>query len=566
MRYILGFLILVPAFAQSSQDASALLARQAEELQRHHSYQFTQDMQMNISMPGIPMPAITYSTVTQAVNPGKMRTEAQIPGMGGMISVSDGTQTWMYMPLLKQYTRIDDSTAGNITSGIGMPDLPDAKDLAANAKVTGSELLEVDGQQHDCWVLESRVDRLAAPGQAAAMQDAVLTYWVDKTLGLQLKMSMSGKVQASAATPPMEMRMVTTTHSLKFDEALPDSLFVFTPPADAKETKELFPGMQAALGTASPKASAPKPPAPGEPEAFIPRLSPIHRVEPVYPPEARSKGLQGFVEVLLTLDPTGAVVNAEPLSGPDALRPAALDAVKQWAFRPAVRNGHAVAAYTDVSVDFSPEWDVVRRMEALSKSNGNTVPDDAPGVGLEPVTVRSAVKVDDLGFDFAAEMKGQQRIQELTAKFPRTPEQVLADTQDQQRGATGIERQSALPDLARQALDAGELAQASSYATELLQTASDGTETYTGNTILGLVALREGSVSQARQYLLESAKTRASREFDPFGPDFTLARELLAKGERDAVLEFLTLAKGFWKSGTEQLDGMLATVRSGKTF
>ncbi len=362
MRFILGLLMLVPVFAQTSPDAASLLSRQASELQRYHSYRLTQDMTMDMKMPGIAMPAVTSTMVTQAVNPGKRRMETKTAGMDALLMISDGRNTWMYMPLTKQYSKLPsaDSAEGaqSMMNAMGLSGMPDMTKMFADAKVLPSEMLEVDGEQRDCWVIETRMDKLVVPGQAgAAMQDMVYTTWIDKALGIQLKMSIAGKVQASAAAPAIEMRMVTTTHSMKFNEDLPDSLFVFTPPADAKETKELFPGMGAIVGDAAsaPPAAAAKTapkPQPGEPEAFIPRLSPIDRIEPDYPPEAHSQSLQGDVEVLVTIDPSGAVVNAEPLTGRDILRSPAIDAVKQWRFRPVFRDGHPVSAYTQANVHF----------------------------------------------------------------------------------------------------------------------------------------------------------------------------------------------------------------------
>lgn len=56
MRFTLGsvmcFVMFTQAFAQSSPDAAALLARQEDELQRYHSYQYIQDMTMEMKMPG----------------------------------------------------------------------------------------------------------------------------------------------------------------------------------------------------------------------------------------------------------------------------------------------------------------------------------------------------------------------------------------------------------------------------------------------------------------------------------------------------------------------------------
>ncbi len=543
MRFKLGLLIVVPVFAQTSPDAAALLARQASELQRYHSYQFTQDTTINMNVPGMSMPPMTFTTVTQAV-PGKSRMETKASGLDAMLMISDGANTWMYMPLFKQYSKLPSDSLEDVKGrmdGMGMASIPDLSTMGADAKVTGSEVLEVDGQPHDCWVVEIRTDKLAGAQAGAKTQDMEYTVWIDKALGIQLKMSISGKVQTSAAAPAVATHSVTTTHSIKFNEDLPDSLFVFTPPPDAKETKELFAGVGGAIVGDAPAKTTPKP-QPGEPEAFIPMLNPIERIEPGYPPEARSQGLQGGVDLLVTIDPTGAVANAEPLSGREILRPAAIDAVKQWKFRPVLRDGHPVFAYTHANVDFF-------------------------------LNTGKPVSPEDLDFDLAGQMQSTQRIQELTERFPRSPQQVLADSEDQIRGQDGVERFYALTDLPKQALDAGALDKASSYAIELLQLANDnkgdwnyGNAIYDGNAALGLVALRQDNVTEARRYLLESGKTTGSPQLGSFGPDLTLARELLDKGEREAVLEFLTLCKGFWKMGAERLDAMAAEVRKGGTF
>jgi TonB family protein len=542
VRLTIGLLTLVPVFAQPSPDAASLLAREASELKRYHSYQLTQEMTMDMKMPGMAMPATTSTIVTQAVNPGKVRMEMKTAGMDAMQMISDGKDVWMYMPLFKQYTKMPADGTEDMQSmmGMGMTAMPDITKTGADAKVVRSEMVQVDGQQHDCWVIEIQTHTLPGAQAGAEMGDSVFTSWVDKALGIQLKMSTSGKSKASASAPAIDMRMVTTMRSMKFNSDLPDSLFVFTPPPDAKESKELFPGMGAITGGA-PAATekTPPKPQPGEPEAFVPMLNPIERIEPDYPTQARSQGVQGMVDLLVTIDYTGAVVNAEPLSGREILRPAAVEAVKKWKFRPVFRDGHPVSAYTQAYVNFF-------------LNSGKTEASD---------------------LDVSGQMQSAQRVREISDHFPRSPEQVLADSEEQIRGEDGIERFYALTNLPKQALDAGALEKASSYAIELLKLANDhkgdwnyGNAVYDANMVLGLVALRQDNVAGARSYLLESGKTSGSPQLDSFGPDLTLARELLGKGERDAVLEFLGLLKGFWKLGADQLDVIAAEVRKGGTF
>jgi hypothetical protein len=81
--------------------------------------------------------------------------------------------------------------------------------------------------------------------------------------------------------------------------------------------------------------------------------------------------------------------------------------------------------------------------------------------------------------------------------------------------------------------------------------------------VLGLVAIRQDSLSDARRYLLKSARTPGSPVLASFGPDLQLARELLKKGEKETVLEFLDACRSFWKYGVPRLDSLAAIVRAG---
>lgn len=373
---------------------------------------------------------------------------------------------------------------------------------------------------------------------------------------MQWKTKLTGKVRANAAMPAMETSVTTLVHSLKINPDLPDSLFVFTPPEGAKENANLFPNMpRGQQRNKAPKTAARpalKQAAPGEPEAYVPELEPTHKVEAKDPPEVASQKVQGFVRVLITIDSKGAVTAAEALSGPEALRPAAIGAIKQWTFHPVIRNERPVAAYTDTTLSFPVHGDFI-----------------APeGASFDAATAADPETLKKFGFDVNAEMRAQQRIEELEQKFPRSPEQVLADTQEQKRGLMGPARTAALHDLAQQAFDAGDLSQASSYARELLEKRSEfqvsGAWIYDANTVLGRVALRQGSITQARQYLIESCKAPAP-DYDAT-PDFTLAHELLEKGDRDGVVEFLGACKAYWTAGAQQLDQMISSVRAGKSF
>jgi periplasmic protein TonB len=79
----------------------------------------------------------------------------------------------------------------------------------------------------------------------------------------------------------------------------------------------------------------------------------IHKVVPTYPAIARATRTSGAVVLQATISRTGTIDNLRVMSGPPMLRQAALDAVKQWRYRPYMLNGQPVEVETAVEVDFT---------------------------------------------------------------------------------------------------------------------------------------------------------------------------------------------------------------------
>lgn len=77
------------------------------------------------------------------------------------------------------------------------------------------------------------------------------------------------------------------------------------------------------------------------------------RVNPVYPPTARSVRMTGVVRVDVLIDEEGKVVEVKNTNGPGMLQRAALDAIKKWQFKPFTRDGQPVKAAGFVSFNFS---------------------------------------------------------------------------------------------------------------------------------------------------------------------------------------------------------------------
>src|SRR6266850_1280460 len=93
---------------------------------------------------------------------------------------------------------------------------------------------------------------------------------------------------------------------------------------------------------------------------------------------------------------------------------------------------------------------------------------------------------------------------------------------------------------------------------------SDRTAVQRANTILGRVALRDGDVVRAKQYLLDSAGPQTARDIALAGPTLVLAKELIERGERDAVLQYLENCLQLWPRGESVLRIWIADIRNGK--
>ena len=79
----------------------------------------------------------------------------------------------------------------------------------------------------------------------------------------------------------------------------------------------------------------------------------IKKVPPIYPPLARAQHIQGTVRFAVTIEKDGTIRNVRLVSGHALLAPSALQAVKQWLYRPAMVNGNPIEATTQVDVTFT---------------------------------------------------------------------------------------------------------------------------------------------------------------------------------------------------------------------
>jgi protein TonB len=79
----------------------------------------------------------------------------------------------------------------------------------------------------------------------------------------------------------------------------------------------------------------------------------IHKVQPVYPPLAKQARISGSVVLQAVISKDGSIEKLQVVSGHPMLVQSALDAVKQWKYKPYFLNGEPVEVDTQVTVNFT---------------------------------------------------------------------------------------------------------------------------------------------------------------------------------------------------------------------
>lgn len=91
-----------------------------------------------------------------------------------------------------------------------------------------------------------------------------------------------------------------------------------------------------------------------------------------------------------------------------------------------------------------------------------------------------------------------------------------------------------------------------------------GNAIHAARTIFGLLALMRGDLPDAVRQLHLAGETPGSPQLGSFGPTMQLAKELLRRGERQAVLEYLAQCRAFWSMGKEWLALWEAKILAGR--
>ena len=85
----------------------------------------------------------------------------------------------------------------------------------------------------------------------------------------------------------------------------------------------------------------------------VQQASLIRQVRPQYPTLAKQARIQGAVVLEAVISKEGIIINLKVISGHPWLIPSALDAVRQWRYKPTLLNNEPVEVLTNITLNFS---------------------------------------------------------------------------------------------------------------------------------------------------------------------------------------------------------------------
>ncbi len=137
----------------------------------------------------------------------------------------------------------------------------------------------------------------------------------------------------------------------------------------------------------------------------------LKRVEPVYPALAQASHIQGLVVLEVTIDESGST-KIRLISGHPMLAPAAIEAVKQWKYKPFERDGRPVTVKTkvDISIPEHIDQDDAKREAIFQKTYW---PAERAGQEALKKNDYAGAKQEFLASRSAAEKRGDSKWLEL---------------------------------------------------------------------------------------------------------------------------------------------------------
>ena len=180
-----------------------------------------------------------------------------------------------------------------------------------------------------------------------------------------------------------------------------------------------------------------------------------------------------------------------------------------------------------------------------------------------------AIALDPDNAQVVASLAQLHSLQAQVGKLPEDARLAFEYAEKEQQLKPGVS--ATYLKLAQLAFDSGQFTKASNYSSEYLERAKADTRhwatgdlVHKGNLVLGRIAVREKRLDDAERYLRASAETTGSPVLKSFGPNMSLAKDLLEAGRSAAVLEYFDACGKFWTMDFFRLRRWASAVRAGE--
>lgn len=247
---VLAFLMFaVPRVSYTQQDAREVLVKVAQTYQQANYYlEGHIEIEMEATTDGTrgdtawkkgEVWKLERSFVTAIAKPDKMRGEINDP-TNKIIMISNGQTTWTINSMSQEnrYTLITNPTAFLRTPY----NYEQIAERVTRATILREENVEIAGHRTSCLVVQALYEPFP---DMTNWEASSRTFWIDKTRHVVVqevsdaRFLTNGVFMYPMIGPMKVIKQVTTIHTLRVSESLPDTLFVFTPPLGAQQVESL---------------------------------------------------------------------------------------------------------------------------------------------------------------------------------------------------------------------------------------------------------------------------------------------------------------------------------------
>ena len=362
MLIILLLFAAMAASAQTAPDARDLLLRSDAPIIAASTFRIEGSLVTETSGSGIQLKTET-SFSTAYSKPGRYRREIRT-GQAKMLVVFDGESTWIYNPQANTYSK----SAGGSSWQSHFQAILYGRDPAnlRSAVVERQESVPFGGKPVMCSVV--RAEYAGLPGAANAT-NVVRTAWIEPEQNLVLRDFWEADLPVPAPSTVVHVQLTVSYSTIEWDVPLTQDVFAFQPPEGSRPAKLTMPPTMIGdpLSTVGSRPCCDTGPAPAgvfRVGGGVSAPSLRSKVEPEYSEEARKAKYQGTVLLYVQVDPSGKPVNMRVLHSLGfGLDEKAIEAVKQWQFKPGTKDGMPVTVEAQIEVNFRllGPWRIARQ-------------------------------------------------------------------------------------------------------------------------------------------------------------------------------------------------------------